>query len=179
MAAPERASVGEVDERGHPYQDWLAVAAPSGDLELIAGGDGAHRNGAYRSDLAHRWPAPGETYFAAIRRVPPGHALVVEPGGTRVSRYWSPVADGDEVDWVTEDELDHFEELLETAVCRFIDLGPAGIYLSGGLDSVSVAAMAADASRRAGQPAPWALSLGFSHEEANEQAIQRGVASDL
>ena len=52
MAAPERASVGEVDERGHPYQDWLAVAAPSGDLELIAGGDGAHRNDAYRSDLA-------------------------------------------------------------------------------------------------------------------------------
>jgi asparagine synthase (glutamine-hydrolysing) len=129
--------------------------------------------------LAHRWPDPGETYFAAIRRVPPGHALVAELGRTRVGRYWSPVAENGEVDWVTDDEVERFGELLEAAVARFVDLGPAGIYLSGGLDSVSVAAMAAEASRRTGQPAPWALSLGFSHQESNEQPIQRGVAADL
>jgi asparagine synthase (glutamine-hydrolysing) len=129
--------------------------------------------------LAHRWPDPGETYFAAIRRVPPGHALVAEPGRTRVSRYWSPLGKDGEVDWVAEDELERFDELLDAAVARFVRLGPTGIYLSGGLDSVSVAAIAADVSRKIGQPAPLALSLGFSHEEANEQAIQRGVASAL
>jgi asparagine synthase (glutamine-hydrolysing) len=129
--------------------------------------------------LAHRWPDPGETYFAAIRRVPPAHAVVAEPGRTRVSRYWSPVGDDGDVDWVAEEELERFDGLLEAAVERFVGWGRTGIYLSGGLDSVSVAAMAADVSRRTGQPAPLALSLGFSHAEANEQAIQRGVASDL
>ena len=129
--------------------------------------------------LVHRWPDPGETYFAAIRRVPPAHALVAEPGRTRVSRYWSPVGDDGDVDWVAEEELERFDGLLEAAVERSVGWGRTGIYLSGGLDSVSVAAMAADVSRRTGRPAPLALSLGFSHAEANEQAIQRGVASDL
>jgi asparagine synthetase B (glutamine-hydrolysing) len=129
--------------------------------------------------LAHRWPDPGETYFSAVRRVPPGHALVAGPGGHRVKRYWSPVASDGQIDWVTEDELEQFEELLDQAVARLLALGPAGIYLSGGLDSVSVAAMAARSSREQGLPAPWALSLGFSHQEADEQAIQRSVAGDL
>jgi asparagine synthase (glutamine-hydrolysing) len=129
--------------------------------------------------LAHRWPDPGETYFAAIRRVPPGHALTAGHGGRRVDRYWSPAPDDAGIDWVTEDELEQFEELLERAVARPLALGPAGIYLSGGLDSVSVAAMAAATSRETGLPAPLALSLGFSDQEANEQAIQRQVAADL
>jgi asparagine synthase (glutamine-hydrolysing) len=135
--------------------------------------------GALADHLAHRWPDPGETYYAAIRRVPPGHALLAEPGLTRVSRYWSPIGDDGEVDWVAEDELERFDELLEAAVARFVGLGRTAIYLSGGLDSVSVAAFATEVSRKTGQPAPWALSVGFSHEEANEQSVQRGVASAL
>ena len=57
-------------------------------------------------------------------------------------------------------------------------LGPAAIYLSGGLDSVSVAAVAAQISQRKGLPPPWALSLGFP-AECNEEEIQRGVAKNL
>ncbi len=129
--------------------------------------------------LAHRWPDPGETYFSAIRRVPPGHVLVAGSAGRRINRYWSPVPDGEEIDWVDADELEHFEELLTAAVMRFLGLGRAGIYLSGGLDSVSVAALAAKASRETSRQPPLALSLGFSHEAANEQSIQRAVASDL
>src|ERR671935_110742 len=49
-----------------------------------------------------------------------------------------------------------FDGLLEAAVERSVGWGRTGIYLSGGLDSVSVAAMAADVSRRTGQPAPLA-----------------------
>jgi asparagine synthase (glutamine-hydrolysing) len=129
--------------------------------------------------LAHNWPDPGETYFSAIRRVPPGQALVGGSDGRRIGRYWDPIPSDGEIDWVSEDELEHFEDLLQAAVGRFLALGPAGIFLSGGLDSVSVAAIAARTSRETGMPAPWALSLGFSDQEANEQAIQRSVAADL
>ena len=129
--------------------------------------------------LRHSFPDPSETYFSAIRRIPPAHVLVAGPGGRRIDRYWSPVPDDEEIDWVDADELEQFEELLTATVTRFLRLGRAGIYLSGGLDSVSVAAFAAKASRDAGGQPPLALSLGFSHEASNEQSIQRGVASDL
>jgi asparagine synthetase B (glutamine-hydrolysing) len=49
--------------------------------------------------LAHRWPDPGETYFAAVRRVPPGHALVIDQGVQRIFRYWTPTTDGGAVSW--------------------------------------------------------------------------------
>ena len=82
------------------------------------------------------------------------------------------------MDWVREDELERFDELLDQAVERCLPLGPAAIYLSGGLDSVSVAAVAVQNSHRKGLPPPWALSLGFPGE-CNEEEIQRGVATDL
>jgi asparagine synthetase B (glutamine-hydrolysing) len=62
---------------------------------------------------------------------------------------------------------------------RFLELGSAGVFLSGGLDSVTVAAVATKLSRDRHAPEPLALSLGFSDPEANEQAVQRGVASGL
>ena len=114
--------------------------------------------------------------FVAFR---PGTMLVAGPDGRRINRYWSPVPDGEEIQWVAADELEQFDELLATAVMRFLGLGRAGIYLSGGLDSVSVAAFAAKASRERNQQAPLALSLGFSHEATNEQPIQRAVAAEL
>src|SRR5207248_4584102 len=81
--------------------------------------------------------------------------------------------------WIAEDELGRFDALLEQTVERYLALGPAAVYLSGGLDSVTVAAVAAGSSLRKGLPAPWALSLAFPDAECNEEAIQRSVAADL
>jgi asparagine synthetase B (glutamine-hydrolysing) len=61
---------------------------------------------------------------------------------------------------------------------RAFGQGPSGIFLSGGLDSISVAAMAADVARRDDRPLPLALSLGFPGN-ANEELEQRGVANAL
>ena len=55
----------------------------------------------------------------------------------------------------------------------------AGIFLSGGLDSVSVAAVAADQAERSGQRRPVALSLGFPDPACNEEKVQRGIARSL
>lgn len=129
--------------------------------------------------LSNRQLRPEETYLAAVRRVPPGHAMRVDGAGRQVYRHWDPAPPGAPVDWIGEEELGRFDELLEQAVDRCLTLGPAGIYLSGGLDSVSVAAVAADLAHRKGYPAPWALSLAFPHPEANEEGRQSGVARGL
>ena len=126
--------------------------------------------------LCHRWPDPGETPFESIRRVPVAHVLLVDGDGPRVERYWElPTPE----DWIEDDELHDFDGLFEEAIMRQLELGPAGIYLSGGFDSVSVAAVATDLAARRGDPVPWALSLAFPHPDCDEQDIQRSVASRL
>ncbi len=129
--------------------------------------------------LRYRWPALDETFFENVRRVPPGHALRVTGATRRVYRYWNLALPGVEVDWAGEDELERFDGLLEQAVERCLQFGPAGIFLSGGLDSVSIAACAADISRRKGMPVPWAFSLNFPDPECDEAPLQRAVAAGL
>ena len=91
--------------------------------------------------LCHRGPDVEETFFRNVKRVPPGHVIRVGRS-KQVRRYWELPIPGVGVDWVREDELERFDELLDQAVERCLRLGPAAIYLSGGLDSVSVAAVA-------------------------------------
>ena len=55
----------------------------------------------------------------------------------------------------------------------------SGIYLSGGLDSVSIAALAAEKSRQTRTAAPRALSVSFPHPDCNEAQIQTAVAAQL
>lgn len=129
--------------------------------------------------LRHRWPSKEETFYTEIRRVPPGHVLRAGRGGVQASRYWHPAPPGSPVQWLREDELQDFDASLGEAVNRCLDQGPAGIYLSGGIDSVSVAAVAADNCRSRGLPQPLALSLAFPELGDNEVAIQRGVAAQL
>ena len=129
--------------------------------------------------LCGRWSRPDETYYAAIRRVLPGHYLRVDAGGTTTARYWHALPPAGAINWVREGDLGEFETLFARAVDRCLSLGPAGIWLSGGLDSTRVAIAAAESRRPPGQPAPWALSLIFPDPECNEERIQQGVAGGL
>ena len=128
--------------------------------------------------LLHRWSNARETYFAAIERVPPGHVLESDPSGITVRRYWDPAA-GERIEWVGDDALERFNGALNTAVTRCLGQGKAAIFLSGGFDSISIAAVAADEAPKIGQPAPRALSLGFPDPECNEEIVQRGAARAL
>jgi asparagine synthetase B (glutamine-hydrolysing) len=136
---------------------------------------------ALAGELRHGYPpALEESHFAAIRRLPPGHVLEIANRVSRVRRYWDPVPPGKPVEWADETELSGFEQVLQRAVDRCVDLGPAGVYLSGGVDSAAVALLAADGNARRGRPpGPLALSLVFPHPDCNEEAVQRLVAERL
>jgi asparagine synthase (glutamine-hydrolysing) len=129
--------------------------------------------------LAHRFRSTEETFFENARRVPGGHLLRVRGGSLTLHRYWDPAPPGVPVNWLHEDELEYFDELFTQTIEQYLALGPAGIYLSGGLDSVSVAAFALDSCRRSGQPAPMALSLVLPDPETDETVVQKKVASHL
>jgi asparagine synthetase B (glutamine-hydrolysing) len=129
--------------------------------------------------LCKRWPDDHETFFAAVRRVPPGCEVVLSAAGVRTRRCWSPTPDPDQIDWLSDDGVERFDALLDQAVGRGLNRGPAAIFLSGGIDSVSVAAVAKDLAVRSNRPIPLGLSLGFPDPACDERDLQRSVADRL
>jgi asparagine synthetase B (glutamine-hydrolysing) len=129
--------------------------------------------------LCIRWPDRHETFFKAVRRLPPGTRAVLSKSRLQFDRYWEPAPVDRPVQWLTEEDTTLFDEAFDRAIKRCLCQGRTGIFLSGGLDSISVAAVAAESARANGQSLPLALSLGFPHNECNEEDRQRAVARDL
>lgn len=112
-----------------------------------------------------------EALFVGVRRLLQGHLLERRSGAWSVRRYWQPAADPA----YDPDELD---ARVRRAVERVAD-GRVAIFLSGGLDSALVGAVAADMARSRGEPAPVALSLALNGSDADEERMQRRVADRL
>ena len=129
--------------------------------------------------LVNRWYGADETYYADVSRVPPAHFLRWRDGQVSFRQFWDPLPVGQPIDWVEGDVLEQFDALFEQAVARAVGADRAGVFLSGGLDSVSVAAVAADLARSEGVGLPLALSLAMPHPECDERETQAGVAADL
>lgn len=129
--------------------------------------------------IADYWPSLSETFYANILRVPPGSMICAEAGAEKVQRYWNLKTVESDTEWLTQEEAQGFDEILVGAVDRSLDCGPSAIFLSGGLDSVSIAALAKDRAVMRGMPRPHALSLAFRDSEANEEERQRAVARQL
>ena len=93
------------------------------------------------------------TAFRAIRRLPPAHTLTLSANGLRVRRYWSAPTDGSIRYRHADDYIEHFQILLQAAVADRVQVDCAGVLLSGGLDSASVATTAHELSTRSGAAA--------------------------
>jgi asparagine synthase (glutamine-hydrolysing) len=153
-----------------PSPDRL-VAKPdiSRDIDAVA----------FAEWLCGWFPAVEDTGYRDVKRVPPATLLTVEGAHARGRRYWDLWPDGShEVDWLEESDLDQFGPLLRRAVDRTLRPGPSTVFLSGGLDSIAVAATATSLARESRRPPPLALSLVFPGT-ASEEPVQVGAARTL
>lgn len=110
-------------------------------------------------------PAPGRTFFAAIRELPPAHVVAVSGPEVQLRRYWD--LDPPPLRYRRDDEYaEHLRELLREAVCcRLQDGSRTAVLMSGGMDSTSVTALAAGAGA-----SPLAVSWVFdTMPEADER----------
>ncbi len=90
-------------------------------------------------------PTP-DTIFEGITKLPPGHYAVIQDGRVSTRRYWDPEA-AREWRGGLDDARDQLDALLHDAVrLEMRSDVPVGIFLSGGLDSSAVVAMAAAAT---------------------------------
>ena len=122
-------------------------------------------------------PAPG-SIWSGLKQLPPAHVLVWENGRTRLSRYWSPP-------WPTPgaeplpfaEAAARFWDGLRSAVAshRRSDV-PLGVFLSGGVDSSSVAAAVCEVEEARKVRT---FSVGFEDPSFDESGHARAVARHL
>jgi asparagine synthase (glutamine-hydrolysing) len=82
------------------------------------------------------------TLFDGVRILPPGHVLLLDDGEPRLERYWQLELEPDDGPSVHE-WTGRIREAFESAVRRqLVSDVPLGSFLSGGMDSASIAAVA-------------------------------------
>jgi asparagine synthase (glutamine-hydrolysing) len=86
-----------------------------------------------------------ETLYESVRRLPAGHALVVERGGARLVRHWQLryPAPGERTTDRRAAALELRERLGEAVRLHLRSDVPVGLFLSGGLDSATLLALMA------------------------------------
>ena len=137
----------------------LFYAAPPGALVFANTLDCVRLHPAVGDALDDGWIADflvhGETQsldatvYAAIRLLPPGHALVAEDGRIRIHRWWSLPEHAEPLRLRGPAEYaEAFADALRAAVVDRLPRGHASILLSGGRDSTALAACWRDAVDR-------------------------------
>lgn len=130
--------------------------------------------------LAFGYTSGGETLFAGIRKLPPGHYLLLRPeaeGYALETRcYWDlpryeALEDQDDASWIRECRT-RLENAVET---RLMSDVPLGVFLSGGVDSSAIAALM---TRFVAGPIR-TFSVGYVEQPYSELDYARLVARHL
>ena len=122
---------------------------------------------------------PNTTTFADIQRLPDAHLLSVEQGAKSIRRYWE-LSVTTPIHFSRDEEyIERFRELLDLAVSDRMRTDRAGIMLSGGLDSTTVAASARRISSRNGTPVDLrGYTEVFKHLIPHEEGKYATIAAD-
>lgn len=131
------------------------------------------RLSALSSYLTFRYPQGDRPVFANMKRLSPGHLLIVSPEGVDQVRYWDVPFHAHKEDLGEDYYLERVRELLGRAVRRrMISDVPIGAYLSGGLDSSILVALMA---RLSSEPVK-TFSIGFPAKGYNENPFAELVS---
>jgi len=118
----------------------------------------------------HMVPGP-DTVFVGVRKLMAAHALVLDGDGVRTFRYWQPDF-REQSDDSMRDASEEMLGLLSSSINRLARGADVGAFLSGGLDSSTVAGLLAQQVEQ-----PPTYSIGFDAEGYDEIAYAR-AASD-
>ena len=125
-------------------------------------------------------PLPGNSVFKGVSELPPGHYLVADRESLEVEQYWqsrfpesSPPSGSSRS---LEHAVEEFRELLiDSCRIRLRADVPVGAYLSGGLDSSTIAAIV----RHYTSNKLVTFSIAFSDDRFDESAFQKQMAAHL
>jgi asparagine synthase (glutamine-hydrolysing) len=118
-------------------------------------------------------PAPA-TLVPPARSLPPGHALIARPGGrVDVFRYWRPeLRPARSPSSASPEEI--LTALRDSVAVHLRSDVPVGAFLSGGVDSATLCALAAESF-----PGLLTFTVGFEHEGYSEIDLAAATATAL
>jgi len=117
-------------------------------------------------------PSP-KSIFKQIRKILPGHYMVVSEQGMRELQYWD-ISFAHTEEYTEEEWCERLLSVYQEAVrLRLISDVPLGAFLSGGIDSSSVVAAMAEFCN---EPVT-TCSIGFEEKEFNELRYAREIAT--
>lgn len=120
---------------------------------------------------------PGQGVFRGVKEVRPGNCLVYDRKGIRISRYWSLASKPHEDDLDTTTEK--IRELVVDAIKRQLVADvPVSTFLSGGLDSSAITAVAAEHFRQKGLGNLHTFSVDFEGNDRYFKASEFQPNSD-
>jgi len=150
----------------------LAFASEVGALHAAGRVDGALDRRALSHFVQHGYVHPSESLYAGVHVLPPGHALAWEDGAVRTWRYWEAPEIDERMSF--EAAVEGLRSTLAAAVERQLQGDvPVGAFLSGGVDSSTVAALAA--GHRPGLPT---FTFGFA-DDTDERPAAAAQAQAL
>jgi len=127
--------------------------------------------------LAFGYLSGEETLYQGVRKLMPGHTLVLDENGTiHIQQYWDLPLTGETASHSENYYVQKYREMLEAAVSSHLmsDV-PLGVFLSGGLDSSAVAALMTKIRRSPVET----FSVGYSEHAYSELPYARTVAKHL
>lgn len=120
------------------------------------------------------------TIFADIRKLAPAHTLRWDAAGPVARRYWSLPIEEPLLLRRADDYPERFRELLEVALADRLRADRVGVFMSGGLDSTTLAALSCRLlPARDGRPAVRALTTVIDEIDGGERHYAELVARHL
>lgn len=117
-----------------------------------------------------------DTIFRDVYKLNPGHMIIYENGKTEIKKYWNihsrrgkPIDSFDDEKVIVEKM---YELIRESVDLHLISDVPIGVFLSGGLDSSTIVAVASELLNKAVKT----FSIGFEDDYYNELDNARLVA---
>ena len=119
------------------------------------------------------------TMFEGICSVPPGHFVELSNGSVRVQEYWDldyPSIEETHCSGAEDELTNELQDMLSSSVRKRLQADvPVGLFLSGGLDSSLIAALAGSM----GHSARHTFSIEFGDRSLDEGRFQRLMAEQL
>ena len=123
--------------------------------------------------LAFGYVSGDETFYQGIHKLLPGHWLEIDQHGkVRIEQYWDLGFCSDQKEVTETEYVSRYRDLLASAVSsHMMSDVPLGVFLSGGLDSSAVAALATEIR---GSPIE-TFSVGYAEHAYSEWHTPRSL----
>ena len=159
---------------GSELKSLLAVDRPSRELDPAA----------VDEFLLYQYVPDPRCILAGYSKLPPAHRAVWRGGALAVERYWSPGYDADPGGFPPADDAAGWnaalaERLTEAVRLRLRSDVPLGAFLSGGIDSTVICAVAQSVLGEQGAGPLKTFSIGFPEKAYDETRHARVAAAAL